>query len=43
LLGLPEMGIQSVLMCPIGFRASDDKYAALAKVRRSKSDLITFI
>jgi nitroreductase / dihydropteridine reductase len=43
LLGLPKMGIQSVLMCPIGFRASNDKYASLAKVRRSKSDLITFI
>jgi nitroreductase len=40
LLGLPERGCHAVVMCALGYRAADDKYAALAKVRFPESELI---
>ncbi len=40
LLGLPEKGCHAVVMCPLGYRAADDKYAELAKVRFPESELI---
>lgn len=39
-LGLKEMGLRSVLMCPVGHRASDDNYADLTKVRFDKEQVI---
>ncbi len=33
LLGLKELGLQSVLLLPVGYRADDDMFAALEKVR----------
>lgn len=39
-LGLAEHGLTSVLVCPIGYRASNDKYAELAKVRFSKEEMV---
>ena len=33
ILGLPEMGYRTVVACAAGYRAADDKYASLAKVR----------
>lgn len=33
ILGLAGSGYKSVVACPVGYRAADDKYAALAKVR----------
>jgi nitroreductase len=32
-LGLTERGYRSVVVCPAGYRADDDKYATLPKVR----------
>jgi nitroreductase len=40
LLGLPEKGCYAVVMCALGYRAADDKYADLAKVRFPESELI---
>jgi nitroreductase len=33
MLGLPERGLAAVVACAAGYRAADDKYATLAKVR----------
>lgn len=33
ILGLPQMGYHSVVVCAAGYRLNDDKYAHLAKVR----------
>lgn len=40
LLGLTEKGLQSVILCPIGFRSEEDKYATFPKVRRKTAELI---
>ncbi|RZN80944.1 MAG: NAD(P)H-dependent oxidoreductase [Winogradskyella sp.] len=34
-LGLSEKGLQSVLLLPVGFRAKDDMFSTLKKVRKS--------
>lgn len=39
-LGLPARGLETVVACVAGYRASDDKYASLAKVRFKRSDVI---
>jgi nitroreductase len=39
LLGLPDKGCRSQVVCALGYRAKDDKYADLAKVRFAESDL----
>ena len=39
LLGLSEQNLKSVLLCPIGFRSTEDSYQHLAKVRKSKENL----
>jgi nitroreductase / dihydropteridine reductase len=43
ILELKGKGLRSVVMCPVGFRADDDKYAALKKVRRPNAALIQYI
>ncbi len=40
ILGLPAKGWNAVFVATAGYRASDDAYAKLAKVRFEKSDLI---
>lgn len=40
LLGLPARGLAATLVCPVGYRADDDKYATAAKVRFSVDDVI---
>ncbi len=40
LLGLAPLGYESVLVCPAGYRAADDKYAALPKVRYPSPEVI---
>jgi len=40
LLNLKEMGLRSVLLCPVGYRADDDAYAKLAKVRFDSEQVI---
>jgi nitroreductase len=39
-LGLESSGYSTVVCCALGYRASTDKYAALAKVRYPESDLV---
>jgi len=43
ILNLPERGLMTGAACPAGYRAADDAYAALAKVRFEKKDLIEYI
>jgi nitroreductase len=43
ILGLKEQGYASVVCLALGYRSADDKYAGLAKVRKSSSDLIKTI
>lgn len=39
-LGLSEKGLTTVVMCPMGYRASEDRYAALPKVRYRIEEVI---
>jgi nitroreductase len=39
ILGLTEMGLTSVLVCPVGYRSEADKYSGLAKVRYTREEL----
>lgn len=43
ILGLSELGYAAVVLCPVGYRAEDDKYAAMPKVRFSKEDVIQYL
>lgn len=40
ILDLPAKGLHAVVVCPVGFRSADDKYAMAKKVRYSKEELI---
>ena len=40
ILGLESSDYQSCVVCACGYRSADDKYASLAKVRYSNTDLI---
>jgi len=40
ILGLESSDYQSCVVCACGYRSADDKYASLAKVRYSSTDLI---
>jgi nitroreductase len=40
ILGLEDGPFQTAVVCPCGYRAADDKYAALAKVRYDAGDVI---
>lgn len=42
LLNLEQKGLHSVVMATVGFRSTDDKYAALPKVRKTFDELYTF-
>ena len=42
-LGLTDSDYTSVVMCALGTRAADDKYADLAKVRYDVSDVFEFV
>ncbi|NTU46545.1 NAD(P)H-dependent oxidoreductase [Candidatus Roizmanbacteria bacterium] len=43
ILGLHERNLSSVVLCALGYRASDDKYATLAKSRFEKEEVIETI
>jgi len=43
ILGLKALGLTTTVIAPIGFRAEDDNYSHLAKVRRPKSELFIHI
>jgi nitroreductase len=40
ILGLAGSGYRTVVACPVGYRAADDRYAELAKIRFPEADLI---
>lgn len=40
ILGLEDKGLKSVLLCPVGFRAKDDKYTLRMKTRFSKEKVV---
>lgn len=39
-LGFEEKGLTTGVLCPAGYRADDDKYAAFPKVRYPKAELV---
>lgn len=39
ILGLEKEGIESVVLCPVGYRAADDHYAGLKKARFAKDEV----
>lgn len=43
ILGLTALGYGSVLVCPTGYRAADDKYAVMPKVRYPQSEIVQHI
>lgn len=43
ILELDKLGLKSTVLCPIGYRRADDKYASLSKVRRSKEEVLVRI
>ena len=42
-LGLPAKGFSAVVLCPAGYRADDDKYAAKPKVRYPTEAIVDYI
>lgn len=40
LLGLDAVGLTTAVLCPAGYRLTDDKYAALPKIRFKAEDVI---
>ena len=43
LLGLEKMGLESIVLCPVGYRAQDDKHAGLEKIRFSSNEIFTHL
>ncbi|GAA4318221.1 NAD(P)H-dependent oxidoreductase [Pontixanthobacter gangjinensis] len=43
ILGLKDKNLTTAVIAPVGYRSEDDSYQHLAKVRKSKSDLIEII
>lgn len=43
ILGLQEKNLKSVVVCALGYRAADDKYASAKKVRYAAEDLVIHI
>ncbi len=43
LLGLPEVGLKSTLLLPVGYRAGDDMMSQLKKVRRPQQEMVSYI
>jgi nitroreductase len=42
-LGLHAKGLKSILLCPVGYRSDEDKYANMAKARFPKDQVIRVI
>ncbi|MDD5350164.1 MAG: NAD(P)H-dependent oxidoreductase [Chthoniobacteraceae bacterium] len=43
ILGLPERGLMTGAACPAGYRAADDRYASLPKVRFEAREVFEYI
>ncbi len=39
ILALKKLGLESVVLCPIGYRAKNDQFAQLKKVRFAKGEV----
>lgn len=42
-LGLAERGLTTAVMCPMGYRAAEDRYAALPKIRYRAEDVVEWV
>ena len=42
ILGLESTAFRTVVACPVGYRATEDKYASLAKVRFPSDELVAY-
>lgn len=42
-LGLSDQGYHTVVACPAGYRAKDDKYASLPKVRYETAEVVAYL
>ena len=42
-LGLDKQGYSTVVVCPAGYRADDDKYATMPKVRYATAEVLDYI
>ena len=40
ILGLGELGLTATVLCPVGYRSADDRYATLPKVRFAHEDVV---
>ncbi len=40
ILGFKELGLTTAVLCPVGYRSSDDRYAVLPKVRYASETVI---
>lgn len=40
ILGLDAQGLTTAVLCPVGYRSADDKYATLPKVRAKHEDVV---
>ncbi len=43
ILGINKDGYKSVVVMPAGFRAEDDKYATMPKVRKTKEEFVKYV
>lgn len=43
ILGLKDKNLTSIVVCPFGYRSSEDQYAQVEKVRFNKDQLVTLI
>lgn len=43
ILGLAEQGYTTAVLCPAGYRAADDKYAVMPKVRYPSEDVVEYV
>lgn len=43
ILGITKDGYKSVVVMPAGFRAEDDKYATMPKVRKTKEEFVEYV
>ena len=42
-LGIGALGYTTVVVCPVGYRSADDKYATAPKVRFEAKDVVQYI
>ncbi len=43
ILGIGAQGYRTIVACPLGYRAEDDKYAKLPKVRFDAADVVQYL